>query len=233
MDINWDNFETYFFDLDDTLINTRASIRAGWEAAMEHPELPQSIQKSGVEVVDYLCLHFSSNAYHEYWKAFVIEMLSSVSDPVKLANDLCTLYEEAYWKNLAPFPGVPEILELLQSLNKTLALITNGILDFQHQKLKKTALFSVFENTIFCSESFPFAHKKPSPVMLQTALKQLQSKKESTVFLGNAPIDIIAGNLAQITTVAVTHIHNPCQLKLNTPDAFLHCWKKLKTTLER
>ena len=47
---------------------------------------------------------------------------------------------------------------------------------------------------------------------------------EETVFFGNASIDVLAGNMAGVTTVAVAEFSNSRELRLLTADYYLSEW---------
>jgi HAD superfamily hydrolase (TIGR01509 family) len=105
-----------------------------------------------------------------------------------------------------------------------LALITNGLIELQTQKLSRVGLADYFQEHVYCSDQYAWTHQKPSPHMLNQVLEKCDMSPEETVFFGNASIDVLAGNMAGVTTVAVAEFNNPRELRLLTADYHLSEW---------
>ena len=60
--------------------------------------------------------------------------------------------------------------------------------------------------------------------MLNQVLEKCDRRPEEAVFFGNASIDVLAGNMAGVTTVAVAEFSNSRELRLLTADYHLSEW---------
>jgi FMN phosphatase YigB (HAD superfamily) len=226
MEPNWQAFDLYLFDLDDTLICTRDALRASWTHALQQaPELSHRPPEEWLEVLRALTRQFGTTADWEYWQAFAVEVTRDLLQPHPLAEFLREAHRARYWEELQPAENIVALLQTLQAIPKHTALITNGLLAFQSDKLRGTGLREFFpDKWIFCSDQYDWRQQKPSPHMVQEAMNRFDVPPEKTVFFGNASIDIIAGNLAGVTTVAVAEISNPQQVRLLQPDFELPVW---------
>ena len=225
MEPNWLDYDLYLFDLDDTLINTRAALRASWTHALQHPQLQHQTSDEWIELLRAFTRQFGTTADREYWQAFAVEVTGELLQPHPLAEELREMHRAHYWTALRPAENVAELLGSLRDLSKRLALVTNGLIEFQTEKLRGTNLLSFFSpETIFCSDRYDWRKQKPSPHMIQQAIARANVTPERTIFFGNASIDILAGNLAGVTTVAVVDIPNPQQVRLLQPDYELLVW---------
>ncbi len=226
---DWLSYELYLFDLDDTLINTKAAVHQAWQVALELWSSDTGISKDVAQPVLEECVrHFGSTAYKEYWHAFVNEMIEGSLENPSLIYRCQEAYYQAYWNFLHPLEGAVEFLEWLQSHQKTLGLVTNGFWNFQFEKVTHTRLdpFFTSHNTV-CAHLGEVTRRKPNPTMLLQQIEKLQKSSISTIFFGNAVTDIMAGNLASVTTVAVNNIANPMNLKVMTPDLVVSSWRSI------
>ena len=227
MSRNWWDYELYLFDLDDTLLNTRKALLTGWENALRHPKLEKKSKEEYIFLLKLLTKLFGTTADGEYWQAFVREILPEVKNPQPLAQELIARHQQTYWQTLQPFPDVMTVLERLLEKQKKMAIVTNGVLDFQQEKLKHTRLDAYFANQVFCSDQFAWRYQKPSPYMIQQAITNRQVTVKNTIFWGNADIDIMAGNLAGVTTVLIAEVTKPSDLHLLTASYSIQNWSEL------
>ncbi|MGK5090518.1 HAD family hydrolase [Deltaproteobacteria bacterium TL4] len=231
MDNNWLSYNLFLFDLDDTLINTRDSVRQACLTALNQVPSLLCYQAEGRvdELLSTFIKHFGTTADREYWRAFIIELLHEhpVTDPYSIADNLCEIYRKEYWNQLKPLnDDCMAFIQYLINNNKSMALITNGTLKFQRKKLVHTNLSQFFSH-IFCSDQFPPQFQKPSPYMIIQAIQCFQGNPKETVFFGNSIIDVIAGNLAGVHTVAINEIMNPEHIHLLTPYFIYTSWHSI------
>lgn len=224
MNLDWLGYQLYLFDLDDTLIQTRMAIRHSWRQTLQHPSLQGRSVDEWIETLRGFTRLYGTTADREYWQAFAVEATEELLNPHPLAEELRQIYRTHYWQVLQPPEHLSQYLQRLQQEQRKLALITNGLLGLQTEKLTAVGFAPYFQGQIYCSDQYEWAHQKPSPHMLYRAMEQANVSPEQTIFFGNATIDILAGNLAGITTVAVAEFENPQQLRLLEPDYRIHSW---------
>jgi FMN phosphatase YigB (HAD superfamily) len=224
MNLNWLGYQLYLFDLDDTLLMTRLAIRASWRQTLQHPRLAGKSIEEWIETLRGFTLLYGTTADQEYWQAFAVEVTGDLIKPHPFGEELCATNRKNYWQALQPAPNIPKILKRLQEEDRQLGLITNGLLELQIQKLTNVGLADFFKGQIYCSNQYAWAHQKPSPHMLNQVLAKRDAKPEKTVFFGNASIDVLAGNMAGVTTVSVADFKNPRELRLLTADYHLDEW---------
>ncbi|MBF0350747.1 MAG: HAD family hydrolase [SAR324 cluster bacterium] len=229
--INWNNFDSYIFDLDDTLINTTQAVQSGWEYALNKHSFRNDLsQEKKINLLKKLIKFFGSSSDNEYWHAFIFELSkTSIRYPNPIATALCETYRQGYWQELKVSSQILSFLQFLSLKKKPLILVTNGCLSFQIKKLQHTGLSTYFENSVFCSSQYQPDHQKPSPHMLiQVKMKYCVQK---SIFIGNANSDIIAGNLAGMDTVLISENTQEQDLKLMEPTYTL-CWNEILMSMK-
>ena len=90
-----------------------------------------------------------------------------------------------------PYPGVVESLSTL-SQRFPLGLVTNGNPDIQRRKLARSGLERFF-NTVVVSGDPGLETMKPDPATFQRALSSLNAEAESSLMIGNDPVNDIHG----------------------------------------
>ncbi len=96
---------------------------------------------------------------------------------------------------------LPDALTLLKKLygNHTLALITNGIAEVQHRRIKASGLDKFFPVVVISEE---IGYPKPEPYFFDITLKRLNKPpKEEVLIIGDSlTSDIAGGNMSEIDT---------------------------------
>jgi putative hydrolase of the HAD superfamily len=232
--MDWQKYELHLFDLDDTLVTTRSAYSIAQEAAIRdaYPAIsPQNLQEL-LPKLKWICHSFGSGNVREYMSAF----LKSEPDhfqftPAKL-TEILHQYRNHFQSNLVCFDGVKLYLDRLVANQKKIGLISNGTTKSQRAKLDLSGLSPFFPKRFtFISDKFPQDLKKPSPFMVEKACKKVGVKPEKAVFYGNSAADMLAGNLAGVTTV---HFAGSTALaetlpEVVRPDHTLLAWTDLLT----
>jgi FMN phosphatase YigB (HAD superfamily) len=226
--INLPEFELYLFDLDDTLISTRGAYRAAQENAVTDVfSGPSRMTATYANTVRWFCQHIGSSQPELYFAAFLKSIDIPISDFEPTLSALLNAYHERYWNLLDPLPGAVQFLKLLANQGKPLALVSNGAVGVQNKKLKQCSLDRFFSSqNRFISENYNPSQKKPSPYMIEEATRTNHVGPDQTVFFGNAMVDILAGNLADVTTVAVGTWSSDINIpSLGKPDFQIKGWQ--------
>lgn len=120
-----------------------------------------------------------------------------------------SVFESAYAERLMHATGLYEgVIEVLISLSEAkikLGLITNKPRRFTLPLLSALKIRDVFDDVI-CGDDFE--HKKPHPLPLQNALRNLHCKPEQAIMVGDSISDIKAAASAGVRSVAVTYGYN-------------------------
>ena len=131
-----------FFDIDNTLFNTEELVenaRKKAAEAMVHAGLPgteDEVYKKILEIVEKLGSNHSKH-YDELIKEYEVQMEGKI-----IAAGVAA-YHDYKFENIKPFGGVSELLKRLEKY--TLAVITNGLLVKQWEKLIRLGLENNFE----------------------------------------------------------------------------------------
>ena len=104
----------------------------------------------------------------------------------KLGDDF--LYRTTMQTNLVD--GAIEILEYLKSKNYILSIISNGFVDVQYTKLRRSGLLPYFAN-IFLSEEI--GYQKPDVRFFQAVLEKIQANNIECVVIGDNFLTDIQG----------------------------------------
>ncbi|MBU2509921.1 HAD hydrolase-like protein [bacterium] len=202
--IDPEDYKLHIFDLDDTLVNTSYSYTIAQESAIRDtfPQIPSDAITALLPVLKWMCRQFGSGNISEYMSAF----LKSRPDLFAVDSDILELildrYKCSFNTEFKCFNGAISYIQYLKKTDKKLALVSNGIVASQFEKLRTTGLDSFFPAPLcYISGAYPSNFKKPSPHMLEQACQYVGVSPPEVVFYGNSVGDILAGNLAGVTTV--------------------------------
>lgn len=112
-------------------------------------------------------------------------------------------YESHIADNSIIYPGVKETLTELRDYK--MAIISNKRENLSKKLLDQVNLLQYFD-LVVGSDTTP--DRKPSPIPVIYAYKNLGFKKEETVMVGDSNYDIEAGKGAGVKTIAVTYGYN-------------------------
>jgi FMN phosphatase YigB (HAD superfamily) len=223
------DFDLHIFDLDDTLINTRETYYSAQEKAVREvfPGLTGKSLLSVLKDLKWLCRIFGSGSTETYFAAFISSHPDLPVTDISAVALLTTIYQREFPSNLQPLNGAVDYLKHLQTSSKKLALVSNGITASQLKKLHLTGFDGFFPNKQrFISEAYLPTQKKPSPHMIEIACKSADIHPDRSVFYGNSTEDILAGNLAGVTTVLMgmdNGINDACP-EIGQPDFRMDSW---------
>lgn len=121
---------------------------------------------------------------------------------IPIREKLLTDYREHLGQKTEFFPGIPELLNLLDEHQIPWGIVTNKVTSLtipllQHFNLQNRA------KCIVCGDTT--AHPKPHPEPLNYAANLIKMPKNSCIFIGDAESDIIAGKASGMTTLAALY----------------------------
>ena len=199
--------QAIFFDIDDTLCATtefalrarRNAVRAMIAAVVEAEE--ELVWKELVEVIG----EFSSNYEHHYDKLLLrlpAKSVARVNRALVVAAGVAA-YHDTKFRELAPYPGVIELLSELGALGVRRGVITHGLTIKQAEKLVRLGLVPYLDrDSIFISDQIGIA--KPNPKLYQTALRAHDLDPAATIYVGDNTRNDVAPpkSLGMVTVLA-------------------------------
>ncbi len=120
-------------------------------------------------------------------------------DVTKLLMDYAFQFKDSV-AGIAPMEGITSVLDALAARNVKMAVTTNSYKAVVELLLKSTMLLPYFRAVITADM---VSRAKPDPEMLLLAVKQLGTRKEHCVFIGDTGNDVQAGRAAGIFTVGL------------------------------
>ena len=184
-------YDTVIFDLDGTLLNTLEDLKDSVNYALESAGMPlrtleevRGFVGNGVKRLMELAVEggMENPKFEEVFEVFRQYYSGH-------CNDKTGLY--------------PHIMELLEALNRRgykLAIVSNKYYDAV-QELKELYFKEYISVAIGEKEGI---RKKPAPDTVIEALKELGSRRESSVYVGDSEVDIATAKNAGMDCIVVT-----------------------------
>jgi len=179
-------FEPIILDLDGTVVDTVALIRASFRHASRAvlgEQLPDEVLLAGVG------------------QPLMTQMQALDAGR---AQELYDAYREhnhrVHDEMIAGFAGMEAALGRLRAAQRRLAIVTSKSADTTAMAFRAVGLREYFDVVVTASDS---AAHKPSAAPLLLALERLGAAPERAVYVGDAPVDVAAGKAAGVATIAV------------------------------
>src|SRR5512140_729349 len=123
-------------------------------------------------------------------------------------EDVEGLYEKyrSFWlgkhdRFTKPFDGVVEMVRALHAAGHPLGVVTAKVEVGAHRSLRLVGLDSLMSVVVAADSGVP---AKPAPDGVLLAARRLDREPAETVFIGDSPHDVAAGNAAGVLTIAST-----------------------------
>ena len=174
----WNAYKAYVYDLDDTLYRETDYLFAAYariaEACTTDP-------KKRAEYTDYLCRSFAVEGRQGLFQRFQAQY--GVTLPIETMLSLLRTTECA----LELFPERKEEIEELLKQGKKIAVITNGNVLQQRQKVHNLRLQEIFPqiDIFYAAET----ESKPSPTMLITWMNKQGLAASEVLVIGDGETD--------------------------------------------
>ena len=188
-------YKVILFDADDTLFDFKKTENYALENLMS--SLDTDYDK------DY-CINIYKEINTKIWKEFEegkitsddlkIERFQRLIDKLNLSDD-ATRLSELYVKFLGQgsflYEDTKDLLDYL-SKNYKLGIITNGLADVQHKRIRESDVGHYFDDVIISDE---IKIAKPNPEIFEYALKSLNHDHKSVLMVGDSLSSDIKGGL--------------------------------------
>lgn len=184
-------YNTVIFDLDGTLLNTLEDLGDSVNYALKSFGYPERTYE------EIRC--FIGNGI----KNLMFKAVPKETDEETTLKCL-QAFKEHYKTNMqhktAPYDGIIKLLETLKSNGFKLGIVSNKY-DFGVKNLNKYYFKDLIPVAIGEREG---VRRKPAPDTVLTAMKELNSQKESTLYVGDSGSDMITAQNAGVKGVGVT-----------------------------
>lgn len=206
------------FDLDGTLIDTieliLSSARHAFEEWPVRPTDEEWVRGIGTPLVQQLRAYAAND------------------DEVALLLARYRRYQNEHHDRLTRcYDDVPDVIAALADRGHQLAVVTSKASPIAHQSLAFVGLDHFFPVVVGYDDT---ARHKPDPEPVRVALSRLGVSPDDAVFVGDSPHDILAGNAADVMTIAA--LWGPFDretLADARPDHFIECMAELPGVLNR
>lgn len=218
------------FDLDGTLIDSKADIATAVNLTLQEIGKPPKTQEvivqyigGGVRRLLEQALNLGSGHGNGHAYGLGDEHAEDELQHVHPAiEEVLPIFRRHYLDHLMDqtilYPEVVDTLEYFKG--KKLAVVTNKPMDYTTPILDGLGLSRYFQ-MVLGGDSTP--HRKPHPEMILRTLETLQAEKHRTVMIGDGPQDIRAAQGAGVTSCAVTYGLTKLEtLLLAEPDLVCH-----------
>ncbi|MGH7739015.1 MAG: HAD family hydrolase [bacterium] len=200
------NLSAVLFDLDGTLIDSKKDIAAAANAARVHFGMTPLPLETVMGFIGWGIDHLNQKTL-------------GLEDPARLAEGLEVLkahYRDHCVDQTTLFPGVMELLNDLKNRGIKMGLVSNKPHEFTLITLDKLGLSPYF-GVALGADATEF--KKPHPGPLREALKRLDAQAESSVMIGDSPVDAQAAQAVPMRVGLVSQgFVDPIYLKESHPD---------------
>jgi len=205
-------------DLDGTLIDTMelilSSARHAFEEWPVRPTDEEWVRGIGTPLVQQLRAYAAND------------------DEVALLLARYRRYQNEHHDRLTRcYDDVPDVIAALADRGHQMAVVTSKASPIAHQSLAFVGLDHFFPVVVGYDDT---ARHKPDPEPVRVALSRLGVSPDDAVFVGDSPHDILAGNGADVMTIAA--LWGPFDretLADARPDHFIECMAELPGVLNR
>ncbi len=184
-------YDTIVFDLDGTLLNTLEDLRDSVNYALGQADMPPRTLEE--------VRRFVGNGVLRLMELSVPEGKDNPRFE-QVFQDFKEYYSVHCNDKTCLYPYIEELLQELKKRGYKMAIASNKYYDAV-QELKNLYFKEYIPVAIGENENI---HKKPAPDTVEEALRQLGSKKENTVYIGDSEVDIATAKNTGMDCIAVT-----------------------------
>lgn len=175
------------FDMDETLLDRQASLRAFAAAQHTRHRVKLGILSTDDFVERFLELDNNGALWKdEVYRRILEENHIAGLEPQTLLDE----YLADFHRHCRPFPGLLEMTAALTGAGYRLGLITNGLFPFQAQNFQALGVAESFAAVLVSGQE---GMRKPEPEIFRRALARLGVSADEAVFVGDNPDADIRG----------------------------------------
>ena len=185
-------YETVIFDLDGTLLDTLGDLHASVNVALGEYGLPIRTKEEVRAFVGNGVAKLMERAAGEVSQALFEKLLAAFK----------THYSAHCKDRTKPYDGVMDVLQALKKRGVKTAVLSNKP-DFAVKLLAEEYFQGYLQSAVGENEAGGI-RKKPAPDSLFAVLDELQTNKETTVYVGDSEVDIQTARNAGVECISVT-----------------------------
>jgi phosphoglycolate phosphatase len=184
-------YDTIIFDLDGTLLNTLDDLADSINTVMQQEGYQTRTKEEVREFIG------------DGAKMLIKRSLPQGAPDTEVLRCL-TMFREIYLKNMRnqtkPYDGIPELLKKLKEMGIKVGVVSNK----PDEATREMCRMYFHEDVDAAIGDNPARKRKPEPDNVYEALKQLDSRKDKTLYVGDSDIDAATAKNAGLTCVGVT-----------------------------
>ena len=196
------------FDLDGTLLNTIADLAHSTNHALRQNGFPTH------DVKEYN--FFVGNGINKLFERALPEGEKTAENILKVREEFLKHYDLHNTDRSVPYPGVPELLALLQERGIKLAVASN-----KYQAATRKLIAHFFPSIQFTEVlgQREGVKAKPDPSIVNEIVERASISKENTLYVGDSDVDMQAAINSEVTSCGVTWGFRPrTELEKYAPD---------------
>ena len=181
---------TVVFDMDGTVLNTLEDLAGSMNYSLKSVGLPE-------RTVDEF-RRFVGNGAREALRKALPEGV-----PTDILDEMFPIFKEHYDEHCldktGPYEGILDLMKELKKRGYRMAIVSNKI-DSAVKELNKRFFGDLIDVAI---GEQPGVNRKPAPDMVETALKELGSTKEESVYVGDSEVDYLTAKNSGLPCISV------------------------------
>lgn len=215
-----DNIKLICFDLDGTLVDSVPDLRLALNAMLDELQL--------AHCHDQQIKNWVGNGLPKLVeRALTFVGKNEIDEP--FFNQALSIFEKHYavYLNSAStlYKDVAQTLQSLKSRGYKIALVTNKAEQFLPELLNHFQIADFFDLLL---GGDTLSENKPAPMQVNFACEKFKVSKTETVMVGDSKNDILAGQNAQVNTIALTYGYNYGEPVANlNPDFIINQFNEL------
>ena len=181
---------TVVFDMDGTVLNTLEDLAGSMNYSLKAVGMPE-------RTVDEF-RRFVGNGAREALRKSLPEGV-----PTDILDEMFPIFKEHYDEHCldktGPYEGILDLMKELKKRGYRMAIVSNKI-DSAVKELNKKFFGDLIDVAI---GEQPGVNRKPAPDMVETALKELGSTKEESVYVGDSEVDYLTAKNSGLPCISV------------------------------
>ncbi|MEK7485046.1 MAG: HAD hydrolase-like protein [Planctomycetota bacterium] len=191
----------YFFDLDDTLVDTYGQL-----VSQAHLDAAEAMTRAGFPYSPEETYHIRLRLHQQYprdsmEKRLVVEFGKVITEAIQNAS-YQAFFQRSIPKDFVPFPATIPLLRQLKAQDVTLFLISSGVASTQEEKVRILGIEPFFEKILYLSSSESQCKQEGFSQLMQ----QYSFQPNEVICVGNRlDSEIQAGNRLGLLTIYLKH----------------------------
>ena len=192
-EVIWTGAEIFIFDVEGTLVDAMMPTLRCWRETLEafghDMSLAELHRYAGMDASQMLARLLPGTTKNQHQE--MIERQGA-------------RFREDYLPHIPPLPGVRPLFEALKRRERRIAIATDCTKD-ECMHYLDVASVRTFVDAIACGNDI--RHGKPSPTVLEIALRRVRARRKLSVFVGDTPYDAQAACKVGVVPVGVRTGH--------------------------